>query len=505
MDQGKTKSIFAPTEFWRIVIVAVILICGLVTRLYDLTDPPLDYSATRQLRSAMIARGKYYAALDDAPEWKRDIAGKQERTQEVLEPTIIEDITVATYLIVGGEYIWIARIYSSLFWVLGGLALYSLTRSMVSDDGAIIALIYYLFVPFGLVVSRTFQPDSLMVTVILMAWLTFHHWYRTGSWKWAILAGISAGTAMYIKSISLFFLLIGMAVIVLTGKRIVKVIQDAQVWAIALISGIPVTVYNIYGIFISKKLAGTFKTRFFPEMWDDLSFYKGWMDGISTATGSIIILAIGLAGLFLIQNKKDKLFLLSIWIGYIVYGFGFSYHVTTHKYYHLPLIPLLAVTLGAVSEWIFEFVRKKNLSVLVWIGTALIVILGVAGGHYIFMREDFRHEPYYYSKVASFVNPEDKIVALSQDYGFRLSYYGWIAVHPWFGTEDEVISNLRDSEEEPFSKRFSQFSTEYDYFIVTRMKEFRRQEQLFDELNNHYPITKEEGGFVIFNLRERID
>ena len=505
MKTEKEKTIFAPSEFWRILLVAVILISGFVTRLYDLTDPPLDYAAARQLRSAMIARGKYYQALNDVPEWKREIARKQQGTHGMIEPEIIENITVATYRIAGGEYVWIARIYSSLFWVLGGLALYSLTRGMVSSDGAIAALIYYLFVPFGLVASRSFQPDPMMTAMIITAWMSFYHWDRTSSWKWALISGVTAGAAMYIKSTSVFFLLFGMALVVLSRKRITETIRDAQVWLITILAAIPVLGYHVYGLFISGELESQLKGRFFPQMWNDPDFYLQWKNALSNVTGHYVLLVVGLIGLIFLVNSRNRLFLIGIWFGYLLYGFGFSYHISTHYYYTLPVIPLVAVSLGATAEWIFGWFRKWKLASVVWIGTILVLILGVAGGYYIFSKKDYRHEPGYYQKVAGFVSHEDKIIGLSQDYGYRLSYFGWLSVQPWKGTEDLRYIELRDSEIDPFSKRFSESIIDYDYFVVTRMREFRRQTQLFDELYGHYPVLKEGGGYVIFNLRERLD
>jgi len=505
MEKSDRGSIFAPTEFWRIIIIGIILASGFITRMFDLTDPPLDYAAARQLRSAMIARGKYYSTLDDVPEWQLDIAQKQQNIHGMIEPEIIENITVATYRIIGEEKVWIARIYSSLFWVLGGLALYSLTRSMVSDDGGVIALIYYLFAPFGLVASRTFQPDPLMTAMIITAWMSFSHWYRTSSWKWAILAGITAGAAMYIKSTSVFFLLFGMAIVVISRKKILDTLKDFQVWVIVLLSGIPVLSYTIYGIFISGELESQLKGRFFPQMWTNLDFYLQWKNAISNVTGHYLILIIGLVGLFLIKQKRDRFFLFFIWVGYLLYGFGFSYHISTHYYYTLPVIPLLAVSLGEISDRLIMWFKKNKLSSLVWAGTSLLVIAGMAGGYYLLVRKDYRHEPPYYQKVANFVEPEAKIVALSQDYGYRLSYFGWRVVYPWKGKEDLRYIELRDSMLDPFSKRFSEFTTDYDYFIITRMSEFRRQEELFNELNEHYPIVEEGDGYTIFDLRERLD
>jgi hypothetical protein len=102
MTENDERALFAPTDFWRVLIVAVILILGLGTRFYDLKDPPLDYAAARQLRSAMIARGKYYAGSVDAQEWQRETARKQQNIHGMIEPEIIERITVFTYRLVGG-------------------------------------------------------------------------------------------------------------------------------------------------------------------------------------------------------------------------------------------------------------------------------------------------------------------------------------------------------------------------------------------------------------------
>jgi hypothetical protein len=296
-----------------------------------------------------------------------------------------------------------------------------------------------------------------------------------------------------------------MGLVVITRKKIGQTLRDVQVWLIAVLSAVPVLGYHIYGLFIVGELESQLKGRFFPQMWDSPDFYLQWKNALSSVSGHYLILIIGLVGLLIIPRTRSRLFLLGTWLGYLLFGFGFSYHISTHYYYTLPVIPLLAVSLGGVSEWVFGWFKKTNLIILVWIGTVLVIIAGMAGGYYMLNKDDYRHEPGYYQKVANFVNPEDKIVALSQDYGYRLSYFGWRYVIPWKGTEDLRYIELRDSEVDPFSKRFSQFITNYDYFIITRMKEFRRQSKLYDELYDYYQITKEGGGYVIFDLRERFE
>lgn len=96
------------------ITLALLLLLALGVRLFGLTNPPFDYNPTRQLRSAMIARGMYYAGLETAPEWQRQMAVRQWRAQEVLEPTILEAMVAASYRLAGGEILWISRVFSSL-------------------------------------------------------------------------------------------------------------------------------------------------------------------------------------------------------------------------------------------------------------------------------------------------------------------------------------------------------------------------------------------------------
>ena len=501
MKNDERSPILGPTNFWRIAVVAIVLVCGFATRLYDLADPPLDYAPTRQLRSAIIARSIYYDLASDTPQREQEIAQTELNTQEKLEPRIFESLVAFTYILAGGEYVWIARILSTLFWSLGGLALFYLSKEVISYDGAVIALIYYLFVPFGLLASRTFQPDPLMTAVIIWAWYGFYQWTKTRTWKWAWIAGLIAGFAIFIKSTAVFFLFFGMAAVVVSENRPRDIIKNYQIWLIATISVLPAVLYHLYGYFISGFIQDQFKGRLFnPGLWGDPDFYYGWLGSTSDVLGHLVIFLVALFGLFLIRGKSFRRFLLWSWIGYFIFGFAVSYYVTTHSYYLLPIIPLAAITIGAVADWIFIKLRKVKLTGLVWGGTVTALILGVALGYYIYQRVDYRHEPAYYAKVASFVSPDDKIIAMSQDYGFRLAYYGWIHVQPW-----SRLGNHMPEDGNKYSSKFADIVENFDFFIITTMKAFREQPDLNNELTEHYPILVEGGGYMIFDLRERQD
>src|SRR3990172_1565348 len=97
---------------WKVVLV-IILLAGFAIRMFDLTDLPRDFAGTRQLFSALKARGMYYQYVTDAPAWQREAAIRLGNTGTV-EPPVLETIVSQTYRLTG-EHLWIARIYSSIF------------------------------------------------------------------------------------------------------------------------------------------------------------------------------------------------------------------------------------------------------------------------------------------------------------------------------------------------------------------------------------------------------
>src|SRR3990172_9206101 len=173
----QTTSFFASRAAW-ITALLVILLLGLAIRLYDLTDLPLDYHPTRQLLSALKARGMYYQTLRGVSMELRDIAIQQWKTRASVEPAFIERLVALTYRWTGEE-LWVPRLYSSMFWMTGAVFLFLLAREITSVDGALASTAIYLFLPYGIIASRSFQPDPLMVMSIIIFWWAVYNWSLT--------------------------------------------------------------------------------------------------------------------------------------------------------------------------------------------------------------------------------------------------------------------------------------------------------------------------------------
>ncbi|NIW43219.1 MAG: hypothetical protein GWN30_00130, partial [Gammaproteobacteria bacterium] len=116
-----------------ITLIVILFAAALGIRIFDLDDPPLDFHSTRQLRSLIIARGMFYQGLEDSPRLEREIAVNQWKDLAIIEPPLFERLVALTYRIVGAEIPWIARIYSIIFWLAGGIPLFLLARRMTSD------------------------------------------------------------------------------------------------------------------------------------------------------------------------------------------------------------------------------------------------------------------------------------------------------------------------------------------------------------------------------------
>src|SRR5512134_1074078 len=158
-----SQASFFSSRAARTFALALIFGAALAIRLYDLTDLPLDFHPTRQLLSAIKARGLYYETQPDGiPTWKLERAIRFAKLKADVEPVVFERLVAFTYGFTG-EQLWIARIYSSLFWLTGGLFLFLLAREFVSFEGALVSTAYYLIFPYAIMGSRSFQPDPLMV------------------------------------------------------------------------------------------------------------------------------------------------------------------------------------------------------------------------------------------------------------------------------------------------------------------------------------------------------
>jgi 4-amino-4-deoxy-L-arabinose transferase-like glycosyltransferase len=499
---AQSKSISIKPWGQRAAIVLIFVI-GFFIRLYDLTDPPLDFHEARQLYSAVIARGMYYEMDNTAPEDKRELAIEFWRSIPLLEPQIQERLVATTYLLVGGEHLWIARIYSSFFWVSAAIAVYSLAKGISSFYGAIIAIGIYLFIPFGIFASRSFQPDPFMVSILVWATWALYRWINKQTWVFAILAGLLCGFAILVKPVAVFPLLCAGFLLVLSAFSVRQFVLNKQVWTIILLTLLPV---GINYLFLSDKSVTSFVDSYvlsFKDLLIQPYFYIRWVETINGILGFGTLVA-SLLGVVLLKGPKEKALIIGLWIGYVLYGLAFPFHFMTHNYYHLMIIPIAALSISPLTSSIFS---QISLQPRIWRAIAMVILLFAAGfqlwnARVELARVDNRAEVDGWKKVARELPKDGEIIAISQGYGLRLMYYGWIEVRTWPSRSDIQMMELSDDFSFNVEKEFDKLTQGMDYFLVTDFSEFEAQPELKDILYERFPNPTRGYAHLIFDLSQ---
>ncbi len=502
------KSFFGQSKIFLWVVLFIMFALGLGIRMVDLTDPPLDFHPTRQLRSAIIARSLYYRSTPESDDWQRQIAIDQYSGEGIIEPLVMETIVATTYRLIGSDPVWVARIYSSLFWIIGGVALFFLTSALTSPDGGVLAVAYYLFVPFGIIASRSFQPDPLMVMFIIFALWAVYHWYRKPSWKTALMAGALAGLALFVKAVALFPVLFALAAFFLVSKGFKKSIKDPQIWLIAGLSVLPMIAYTIYGVYILGTMESQFLGRFFPEMWRDSGFYFQWEDMATGIVGYGAIF-VALLGTLLFASAKLRAFGIGLWVGYFLFGMTFPFHFTTHSYYHLPLIPIVAISLAPVGALIFRPIADLKPKFLIRIAVVGIMFTAIAikvwDVNLDLVREDFRNEPAHWANIGEVIDHNPSVVGLVHDYGNRLAYFGWLTPNLWPPLGQQNLRELQGKPAIEVKEWFDKRAGDKDLFLVTMRNQFEKQPELKKLLQDNFPVYAEGDGYLVFDLRNPME
>ncbi len=514
-------------------IALALLVLGAGLRLYDLTDQPIDFHATRQLRGALVARGMYYGMLEDVDPAIRQQALSFWASTGAYEPPILERMVALTYLLIGREAFWIARIYNTIFWLVGAMAVFFLARRMTALSNsrenastqdvaswiaALVSLAYVLVLPFSVQASRSFQPDPGMTMWLSLSALAFYRWSeaqaKTASgWKWALLAGVFSGLAVLTKAVAIFVVggaFLGLILFHLLvsqtrplGAAWLRQLRNPQIWLIPLLMIAPTALYYSTRQGRAAEYFSSW-TLSLSHLLLQPRFYLGWLNLVQQLLTPVALLA-ALIGLYLAQGRARWL-LAGLWLGYLAYGLFLPYQMDTHSYYHLMLVPMVALSFSPlVQRGTSLLLRSSRLSQAVAAGLALLLTLFLSWQSLIpLYSRDYRSEPAYWQEIASRLPADGKIIALTQDYGYRLMYYGWRKVALWPNRGEIRLTNLRGSSKE-FDEFFAKRIQDKSYFLITAFKQYEDQPALQQMLTQHYLILAQTPGYIIFDLTRPLE
>ncbi len=484
--------------------LVILLLAGLGVRLLNLYNPPLDFNPVRQLRSALIARAVFYDLDPKIDPQTRHLADSM-ASLESYEPPIIEEIVGLTYTLIGQEQVWVGRIFSSLCWLIGGLALFAIGRRYTTFWPAWLGMAFFLWQPFGVVASRAFQPDPWMVMwILLTTWMALR-WSEAPTWKNSLLTAAFAGITILVKVTAGFFVGGVLVLLCLDQLGIKRLLRTPKMWAMLGLTLAPAVVY--YLVLHGKDAAAyaTYNTLDLIGMTVTSKFYVEWLGMINQLVGLGALVA-ALIGVLLAKSKL-RLALVGLWIGYVLYGLFWPFQYTTHDYYHLSLVPLVGLSLVPLGALILQKLGEQK---RLWQIAGVVVLAGALG--YLFwvgrsqvVARDYSGEPAAWQKMGAAIPQSASFVALVSDYGFRLSYYGMRKpADYWPARNDLSMAQQRGAPALNVQTYFQNIIKGKNYFLVAALDDFDAQTTLKQILTEHYPVARQGDGYILFDLQHPI-
>jgi 4-amino-4-deoxy-L-arabinose transferase-like glycosyltransferase len=504
----------------KIIIISLLFLCAFGIRIYLINDPLMDFCPMRQYRSSLIARAYYFESQGSIPEWKKEIATRNK--MNVYEPPIMEYLASISYRISGREILWIPRLLSSIFWLIGGLFLCLIIKKITSLSAAIFSTAFYLLVPFGILASRSFQPDPLMVMGLLISIFTILWYYEHQTIEWLLFAASISALAILIKFVSLFviigtFIFIG---IFLQGFR--KFVFNVRTFVFIIVSFVPAIIFYSYGLFISKSILRVAQGDILPHLLLKPFFWKGWFTQIGMVAGfgryasisrivGYTVFFVALLGIFAFRDKLSRGLITGLWSGYFLFGLVFSYTTHTHNYWHLQIIPLIAISLSPLFQLILN---KLNKIIRQWYWQTFVlsipIIVIVLGFPFLQSKwkqnsPDYKQKLLMAQEIGHIVDHNTKTLFLSEHYGVWLRYHGEIAGISWPTSWDVNARKMRGLHIPTAEEHFNALSSKSlpEFFVITFLSEFNRQKDLKEFLYREFPILVHKDNYLIFDLRKR--
>lgn len=498
----------------------LVFAAAIAIRLYHITDPLLEFHVTRQYRSAVIARALYLPYDTSLPGWAREIA-IQNADQGALEPPIIEHLAAFGYRLAGGEHLWIARLIAIAGWSIGGVAIWLIGRRMLSPVGSLWALVVFLLTPYGVLASRSFQPDPLMTGVTAVALLYIVRFGSGGASRDLWAAIVATAIAALIKPMSLLFTIGCFVAVAWPASKSAPVrsrLLAWQGWAFLLLSIAPMAAYYAYGLFVTGDMQEQTGGRFLPQLLGTRFFWSGsWATAQRVADPWLWLLAV-IGSLTARPGLPRRLFA-GLWGAYLLLGVAFEYHFATHDYYHLPVLILVALGAGAAVSRIEEAAERTPYRRVVTAAAAILMLLTAA----LWLQRsaktlgalDGPAALATYERIGRELRHSQRAIMLAYDYGMPLRYHGHVTGPSWPSAGDLSAADLGAgagaSDESAWSsgvaaeRRYQEFYAEREpeYFLITDFESLHAQPGLQAFLDATFERRADDDKFLIYDLRQK--
>ena len=448
-------------------VLAIMFILAALVRLYDLDASGM--LVDRDYTSAMFARDFYFSRSEDVAPWRRDIAGKTRQNQPILEPPITEWLVSWTYDLVGKEQLRCARILTSVFWLAGGIFLFSIARSLVSAEGAVFALGFYLFLPLSVLLSRSFQPDSLMMMLFLASLWSIVRYYEHANTGSLVIAALVAAATLVYRPLVLLPLLGAFTLPQLQSRGLWKGAFNRQTIIYVTISCLPMLLYYGHATFIAKTFGWKLATSFRFDLWLHHEYWSGWFNIAVDKFGLWALIAAAIGFVFL-RPGLPRAIVTGLALGYLAFGLLFTMHIHTHDYYQAQLVPTVAIAAAPLVVFLARAILRSSGRWNRWFSillVALLVLLPWAHRIKAGLHQAGFESPSTAREIGELVEHSDHVVFLSRYYGVPIQYFGEFTGAYWPRAIRQKLYREKGEHKLSVDERLQQIDFVPEYFVIT--------------------------------------
>lgn len=469
-------SIFEQHPSWlRLCLVLMFLLAALI-RCDEIKAP--GHLLDREYTSAIFARAFYFMGNDQVEDWRRDIAVITMNQQPVLEPPLVEYFVSLMYRVMGREEIHYARYLTGAFWLVGGIFMYLIAKKLVSIEAALFATLYYLFVPMGVMISRSFQPDSLMMMLFLASLYLLVNYFGSNANKDLLKASVVTAVTLLLRPLVLFGIFFAFLALSLQNAGNWRKIIDRSLILFSGVSLLPAAIYYGYGIVFTGFMRWKVSTSFLPDLLTKRDFWLGWFQLGTNVVGAAFLIA-AIIGFFLLPNRTARSLMIGLAISYPVFGVAFTYHIHTHPYYHIQLFPVIAICAATCLASIVNTLR--NSSGKLW---PVPILLSVFISLYFAYRTERdslyqvrMDDPGTARRIGEIIGHSPHTVFVSRHYGVPLEYYGELGGAPWPVRIEDPFYRQPGAREQSVQERIDELGFKPDYFVITHFDLYQRKHQ----------------------------
>jgi len=95
------------------------------------------------------------------------------------------------------------------------------------------------------------------------------------------------------------------------------------------------------------------------------------------------------------------------------------------------------------------------------------------------------------------------VLAITQDYGYRLEYWGWLTPQNWMNSGDFMVRELAGQEFDRV-QLFKEQVEGKDYFLVTAFGEFDSQAEFKKMMTDNFPVLEQTDDYIIYDLKHAL-